>query len=323
LQGFSFSEYYSKDLSKKIKSAKQILMRRGEHIVGGAIYGYRKNNGKWEHDPPAAEVVREIFDMALDGKTTAQIRDKLFADCQPAPREYEYLNKGKEVIPKCMWPTSQLFRILNNEQYTGTYIAGKHETAHVGLGRQIEKDRSEWIIIPDSHPPIVSKEDFARVQDILKSPKEALSNDRERSKHAKKLYDKISSGGRKSSAAPYGYTRNSKKDWEIDEAAASVVREIFDLALQGLTVRDITERIESAGHPAPKEHFRITKGHKVQPAGRWPLLRIRQILQNEQYTGTYLAGRTFQDEAGRKYYTRNRIPRRIKRGEPIKRRITP
>jgi len=66
-------------------------MRSGEHIVGNAIYGYRKNkSGKWEHDPPAAEVVREIFDLALAGKTTAQIRDKLFADRRLSPRESVY-----------------------------------------------------------------------------------------------------------------------------------------------------------------------------------------------------------------------------------------
>jgi DNA invertase Pin-like site-specific DNA recombinase len=145
---FIIHEHYSRDLSKKIKSAVHLRMKNGENIVGDAIYGYRKNKlGKWEHDPVSASVVREIFNMALEGRTTAEIRDKLFSDRQPAPREYEYMNKGKDVMPKCMWRTQQIWRILTNEQYTGTYIAGKRETARVGSKAMVMKDRSEWTII--------------------------------------------------------------------------------------------------------------------------------------------------------------------------------
>ena len=231
---FMMHEYYSKDLSKKVKSALHVLMKNGEHIVGGAIYGYRKNgNGKWEHDPQATKIVREIFNMALEGKTTAQIRDKLFADHILAPREYEYLNKGKDITPKFNWTTQQIWRILTNEQYTGTYIAGKQETSCVGSKSQVKKDRSEWIIFHDNHPPIVSKDDFERVQGILKFPKEALSNGRTRSSHAKKLIGRIETGERKPASALYGYRINENDTFDIDDTAAEAVRTIFNYALQG------------------------------------------------------------------------------------------
>jgi hypothetical protein len=220
------------------------MMKNGEYIVGGAIYGYRKNDiGKWEHDPPAADVVRSIFNMALEGMTTAQIRDKLFADRQPAPREYEYLNKGKDITPKYMWATKQLWRILTNEQYTGTYVAGKRESSRVGSKTMKEKDRSEWIVIPDSHPPIVSTEDFARAQEILHSPKEALSNGRERSAHSKKLYHKVESGEGKPNAVLYGYRLTTEGTIAIDDVAANAIRAIFSLALQGNTAREIAEKL--------------------------------------------------------------------------------
>lgn len=301
---FMMNEYYSADLSKKIKSAKHILMKNGEHIVGGAIYGYRKNDsGKWEHDPPAAEVVREIFDMAQSGKTTAQIRNILFADRILAPREYEYQNKGKDIIPKFNWATKQIWRILTNEQYTGTYVAGKRESSRVGSKVMIEKDRSEWIIIPNSHPPIVSKAEFERVQAILKTPKEVLSNGRERSTHAKKLYDRIESGERKPAAALFGYRINESKELEIDDSAAESVKMIFNLTLQGYTARDIAEKLYTEKRLTPGEHFKIARGLDIQPTYRWPTLRVREILKNEQYTGTYIAGRTFQDESGNKCHT--------------------
>jgi DNA invertase Pin-like site-specific DNA recombinase len=165
---FLLNDYYSTDLSRKIKSAVHTRMRNGEKIAACAIYGYRKKScGKWEFDPIAAEVIRDIFRMALDGMTTAQIRDKLFADRCLAPREYEYINKGKDITPKYGWSSRQIWRILNNEQYMGTYIAGKGEVIRVGSRTRIEKDKSEWTIIPNNHPPIVSREDFARVQGIL------------------------------------------------------------------------------------------------------------------------------------------------------------
>jgi len=95
---FIMHEYYSKDLSKKIKSALRVRMESGEHIVAGAIYGYRKNNnGKREPDPEPAEVVRQIFQMALDGLSTSQIRDKLFQARRPSPKEYEGIKRGADI----------------------------------------------------------------------------------------------------------------------------------------------------------------------------------------------------------------------------------
>jgi hypothetical protein len=278
-------------------------MKNGENIIGGAIYGYRKSNGQWEHDPLAAEVVRDIFNMALIGKTTAQIRDKLIADKQLAPREYGYLNKGKDIIPEFNWTSKQIFRILTNEQYTGTYIAGKRETSVVGSKRMIEKAKSEWIVIPDRHPPIVSKENFAQVQKILKSPKEELDNGRKRSSHAKKLHSKIKSGERKPCKALFGYYIHESKEFEIDDTSAEIVKMIYELALQGFIARDIAEKLQTEKYLPPGEYFKIKKGADIQPTYRWATLSVREILKERQYTGDYVAGKTFQDEDGKKYHT--------------------
>jgi DNA invertase Pin-like site-specific DNA recombinase len=300
---FLMHEHYSKDLSTKIKTAKHILMKNGEYIVGGAIYGYRKNdNGKWEHDPPAADVVRSIFNLALEGMTTAQIRDKLFADRQPAPREYEYLNKGKDITLKYNWATQRIWRMLTNEQYTGTYIAGKRESAHVGSKTTILKDRSEWIIIPDSHPPIVSKEDFERVQVILHAPKRLLSTrDGERSKQSKKLFDKASKSNCKYNSNLYGYVMNEVGTWDIDEVAAGIVKAMFNYVLQGFTVRDIAGKLQEEKHIPPGEHFKLARGRDVHPTYRWAVGTVRGILRNEQYTGAYIIGKTFQDNDGNRH----------------------
>jgi DNA invertase Pin-like site-specific DNA recombinase len=113
---FLMHEYYSKDLSKKVRSAKRILMQNGEYIVSNAIYGYRKNTvGNWEIDPTPAEIVQLIFQMTLDGVSTVQIRDKLCADKIPTPLEYIELKRGKDILPECMWTSRMIRTILDNE----------------------------------------------------------------------------------------------------------------------------------------------------------------------------------------------------------------
>lgn len=299
---FLMHEHYSKDLSKKIRSAKRVLMENGEYIVAGAIYGYRKNDsGKWEPDPEAAKVVRQIFKLALDGLSTAQIRDRLFAERRLPPKEYFDIQRGKDIEPRYMWPTRSIFRILTNEQYTGSYVSGKCELKQIASQARIESDRSEWIIIPDSHPAIISKEDYAAVQKMLISPKEYAPDKPIPSNLSNASRPRIESGERKSSAVPYGYVRSNCGTWEVDATAANVVRRIYEMTMQGLSVREICDKLYEAGHPTPAEYFNLSRGKDIQPTKRWPCLRITEILKDEQYIGTYVAGKSFQDANGKKY----------------------
>ena len=128
-------------------------------------YGYHKNDhGKWETDPEAAHVVKLIFQMAIDGLSKGQIRNRLFKLYQPTPREYMQIKKGKDIDAKCIWRTGCISDMLINEQYIGCYVAGKYSVTGVGSKRSVKNDKAEWIFIPDHHPPIICKDDFARVQ---------------------------------------------------------------------------------------------------------------------------------------------------------------
>jgi DNA invertase Pin-like site-specific DNA recombinase len=299
---FLMHEHYSKDLSKKIKSAKRVLMRNGEYIVAGAIYGYRKNDsGRWEPDPGPAGVVRQIFDLALDGLSTAQIRDKMFEARVLTPREYTKIQQKKEIVLAYLWSTRMIHRTLTNEQYTGSYVSGKHELKRIGSGARINNEKVDWIVIPDSHPDIVCNEEFARVQEILKAPKETAPGKPVPSGHSNASRPRIASGERVSSAVPYGYVKGDGGKWVVDETSAGVVRRIFEMTQQGLTVREICDRLQEAGHPTPSEYFKLARGHAIQPANIWPKLRIQEILKDEQYVGTYIAGKSFQDDDGKKY----------------------
>ncbi|MCL2853591.1 MAG: recombinase family protein [Defluviitaleaceae bacterium] len=305
---FLMHEYYSRDLSKKVKSAKRAQMLSGENIVANAIYGYQKNDaGKWEPDEAAAAVVRQIFKMALEGMPTAAIRDSLCAAKHPTPREYIEMKRGKEIDAACLWTARMVLHMLENEQYTGAYVSGKQESKAVGSHSKIHTDKSEWIIIPDRHPPIISKEDFAAVKGLLGrfkgsttvKPVGNLMQDEDRYKRTRMV------SGEWIAATPiYGYAKTESGKWEIDDMAAGVVREIYDMALQGMKCAGISGRLSEKGYPTPSEHVMRARGHDIAPLCQWTAKSVRNILKNVQYTGAFVSGKILKDyETGKSFHT--------------------
>jgi predicted site-specific integrase-resolvase len=307
---FLMHEWYSQDLSKKVSSAKRVQMLRGENIVKNAIYGYRKNNsGCWEPDDEAAEIVRVIYQMALNGLPTAVIRDKLCEMRVPTPLEYIEIKRGKEILPTCHWEARAINRMLTNEQYIGTYIAGKQKSKAIGSHSKDWLDKSEWIVIPDSHTPIVSKEVFVEVQQLLetrlkssttaKPMRNILAEDENRVKRAGML-----SGERFPNNVIYGYRKNAERELEIDEAAASVIREIFEFARQGLSTEEIKDKLTAAKYPTPSEYIKLAKCKNILPMCQWTNKCVRNLLKNIQLTGAYVSGRIIVDyDTGKKYHT--------------------
>ena len=162
---FLIHEYYSRDLSVKIRNAKRMRALRGEYIKKSCIFGYKKVGKGMDVDEPAAGVVRLIFDMAAQGSGLSEIAARLYADKHATPNEHKLQAKnGSASDPKCIWSSSVIQAMLINEQYIGTYISGKSKTVEIGSGRSIKVDESEWIKIPDHHPAIVSREVFEAVR---------------------------------------------------------------------------------------------------------------------------------------------------------------
>ena len=277
-------------------------MQNGEYIVKNAVYGYQKNDlGKWEHDPEAAKVCREIFQLAIDGLSTSQIRDRLFEARYPTPKEYLDMKRGKDVAPRCIWPTKSIYKMLTNEQYTGSYVVGKREQKCIASKIALHTDKSEWIVIPDSHPPIVGKEDFALIQDMLRFPKELSPTKPVQSDRSKRLRPCIESGERKSTNVPYGYRKTQDGAWEVDIVSSAVVYEIYEMASQGLSSQAICDRLAESKYPTMLEYYKMARGHDLQPTCHWKPFAVIGILKDEQYVGTYVAGKGFKDSGGKAY----------------------
>ena len=165
---YLISEFYSRDLSIKYKSAKYVKFRRGEYQSKICPYGYQKGaDGRMEPNEETAPNVRLIFELAQGGHTANEIARVLFERGIPTPGEYKAAHgfTGHDVSRCCgIWSETTVAHILDDERYTGTYIMGKREVIEVGGHRVRMKDESQWVKIPDHHPAIISKELFDQVQ---------------------------------------------------------------------------------------------------------------------------------------------------------------
>lgn len=168
---------YSKDLSQKVRSAKKTRMEKGEFISSHAPYGYAKsleNRKKLVVDEKAAAVVRRIFAMANEGKNAVQIANVLNAENIPTPYVYKRLmgceRKYNVVGNTNYWHNTTILTIIRDERYTGKMVNGKNRSPFVGSkhGKRIPK--SEWVVVPNTHEPIVLEELFASVQDRFSAP---------------------------------------------------------------------------------------------------------------------------------------------------------
>lgn len=165
------SEYYSKDLSRKISSAKREKARRGEAVTKNCAFGYMLDgNRKMVIDPEAAETVRIIFEMYAGKKSIADIEKRLYEDERPTPaawKKHRWKTAATEEF-RCVWQKSVILSVLYDEQYIGTYIAGKTRTTTVGSANRAANAKEDWIRIPNQHSAIISQELFDEVQEKLR-----------------------------------------------------------------------------------------------------------------------------------------------------------
>lgn len=179
---YLISEFYSRDLSMKYKSAKYVKFRRGEYQSKICPYGYQKSSdGRMEPDPETAPFVKLIFGLAGKGHNTRQIAEKMIALHVPTPGEYKMARgQGHHDVSRSsgIWQSGTVVRILNDERYTGTYIIGKRCVTQVGSRQVRLKDENEWIMIPNHHLPIVSVELYEQARANIrhcKSPKKNIN----------------------------------------------------------------------------------------------------------------------------------------------------
>jgi DNA invertase Pin-like site-specific DNA recombinase len=168
-----FNEQYSRDMSKKSQSAIRIRAARGLFIGSHACYGYKKsptNKNQLIIDEYAAEIVKKIFNLYLQGYGKQSIAKILNKDNILCPTEYKKRNGENYRNPNKLktttyWTASSINAVLRQENYTGTLVQGKKNTSKYTFERRINK--ADWIRVPNTHEAIIDRETFDKVQELL------------------------------------------------------------------------------------------------------------------------------------------------------------
>lgn len=158
---------YSKDLSLKIRSANRTRNRRGEYWGGAAFYGYKvdpKDKHKLIIDDNVSDVVVRIFNECIEGRSASQIAKALNDDGIMSPAKYKKskgaLYNGRIVDEDSIWTATTVIRILKDERYTGKMISHKREAAGVNTKKMQALPPEDWIVVLNTHEPIISQEKF-------------------------------------------------------------------------------------------------------------------------------------------------------------------
>ncbi|MCL2410305.1 MAG: recombinase family protein [Treponema sp.] len=162
------NEWYLEDLSLNIRRTLKHKKEKGEHCSGFAPYGYMKdpnNKSRLIPDPVAAEVVKDIFRMHNAGYGYQKIARTLNERGVLTPTLYKksqginFSNGKQKEIDRTrhgsIWKTPSIFHMVRNEVYTGALVQGKSTCVSYKNRRKIIKPKDEWIIIPNSHEPII------------------------------------------------------------------------------------------------------------------------------------------------------------------------
>lgn len=174
-----FNDWYLRDLSKKIKNAKQQRTSMGLYTHGQAPYGYKKSaedKNKLVIDEDADEIVRLIFSLAIEGNGVVRICRELESRNIVKPSVYKALRgdnrfykHNEDDIKRCIWQPSIVQKILKDVTYLGKLDGHRIETVNYKTKQKASIPKKDHIIVDNTHEPIISKDDFDLVQRLMLS----------------------------------------------------------------------------------------------------------------------------------------------------------
>lgn len=165
------NDMYARDISQKVRTALNTRKQQGKFIGSSAPYGYAKDPVDKNHlviDEDTACTVRRIFRLCLQGMRLLGIANLLSAEKIPTPSAA----KGAAYTQKRfagVWNEIMVGRILTNPTYIGNLTQNRARKISYKVDKKIALPQSEWVVVENTHEPIVSKEDFESVRSILQT----------------------------------------------------------------------------------------------------------------------------------------------------------
>ena len=170
-----FNDWYARDTSKKIKAVFKAKGMSGKPLATNVPYGYKKSEtdkNLWIIDEDAAEVVRMIFRLCIEGCGPTQIARKLTEQGIPTPTAYalsQGRDNGHHNANLNRWGTDTVADILEKAEYAGHTVNFRTHVKSYKNKKKVNNPPSEWLIFENTHEPIVTQQEFDLVQELRKN----------------------------------------------------------------------------------------------------------------------------------------------------------
>ncbi len=201
-------DYYSKDLSAKVKSIKKIQQKRGDFVAAKPPYGYIISRGgdarycdrhKLEVDPKSAEVVKDIFRLTLSGWKPVRIAQWLNELLIPTPAQrlhklYGFQCGGftEDQLMSQIWKPVQVSKILQDETMTGATVNNRVQVKGIGSRKFKRQKTEDHVVVRDTHEAIIDRDTFLQAAAIIRNRKTVRTDNRKKNENL--FYQKIFCG---------------------------------------------------------------------------------------------------------------------------------
>ncbi len=165
------NDYYSKQNSIKIRNVLNDKRKNGKFIGSQPCYGYMRDHLDKGHlipNPETAPIVKKIFKWRAEGIGPTEIATRLNDMNVPTPAGYKKTNYSSRLIDRDSWNISTVKKILSNRIHTGDMVQHTQTKVNYKSKKKITLDESLWVIVEDTHEPLVDKETFKYVNSIGK-----------------------------------------------------------------------------------------------------------------------------------------------------------
>ena len=165
------NDYYSKQNSIKIRNVLNDKRKNGKFIGSGPSYGYMRDpldKGHLIPNPETAPIVKNIFKWRAEGIGPTEIATRLNDMNKPTPAGYKKTNYSSRLIDRDSWNISTVKKILSNRIYLGDMVQHTQTKVNYKSKKKITLDESLWVIVEDTHEPLVDKETFKYVNSLGK-----------------------------------------------------------------------------------------------------------------------------------------------------------
>ncbi len=168
------NDYYAKDISKKIKTALITKQKDGKWVGGCPPLGYMVqdiNKNKLVINKKEAYIIRKIFKLAIQGYSIYQIKEYLNENKVPTASMIRGSRGNSKFANYGIWNTKTIQNILTNQIYTGDLVQHKRIKLNYKIKKVVSNKKEDWIIVPNTHEAIISKQDFNEVAKKLEKSK--------------------------------------------------------------------------------------------------------------------------------------------------------